>query len=430
MAKEALEKVKDLTKEEIRDKIRSGEVEPPRKGPERDEFFKFIDMDKETRDKYLTGEPSQTPPPPPPKEVVKEEKVDPPKEKKPWYLEMGYENDEKAHEAHKNLLDLTSRLQSTVDKLNAKEGKSGNEIKRLTAERERLSKELDEIKKSSAPKIEKPQKPVRPKPADYENGMLDEKYVEAKEKYDTDMEDYLEKNAEFIRETTKREILESLPKPVVVEKEASDEPWDRFFNTDIPEFQKKFSLQTTVPVRQISDAYGVIAPESKSTAQEKATVSAFLKSLPENDLNNYNKVREAVTAVYTFDSGVPVKPYRTIEGGLFDLGLIGEGKSFNTVKSVQLSAEAERAARELAKQKNDQTVQAIASAEMGGQDPKLSQATTIEEKRKRYRDLLTMYNNAMNLGADAKSQFEKSPEWQEYLGLRKEILGKVPDYLR
>ena len=426
MAKEALTAIKDLSKEEVIAKIRSGELTPPRKGTERDEFFRFVDMDKEKREGFLSGQEPQAAEPQ--KEAPKEPPQEPQKEtqEEPWWKQMGYEDDLKAKEAHKNLLDLTTRLQSTVDALNAKEGKRGNELKRLTEEREKLSKELAELKK--APEVNRPQKPVRPKPSDYENGMLDEKYIEAKEKYDGDMDTYLDQNAEFIRETTKREILESLPKPEPVQQ-ASTEPWDRFFNQDIPEFQKRFNLVTTVPVRGISDAYSVVN-DAKASAQDRATAQAFLKSVPENDLKAYAKVRTAVEIAYDFDTGIPQSRYKTIEGALFDNGLIGEGKEFNTVRPVQLSAEAERAARELARQKNDQTETTIAAAEMAGGDKKLSDHQTVEEKKTRYRNILTAYNNALNVGTEAGKQFERSPEWQEYLTLRKELFGKVPGYMQ
>ncbi|MBE3122197.1 MAG: hypothetical protein IMZ53_08215 [Thermoplasmata archaeon] len=440
MAKEALTAIKDLTKGEVVAKMRSGDLVPPKKGAERDEFFKFVDMPKEQRETFLTeGVPSPDPSTPPEKKIELEE---PPKEtpketpkevsnEEPWWKAMGYGDETKAQEAHKSLLDLTSRLQGTVDKLNAKEGKSGNDMKRLAEERDKLSKELGELKKTSAPKIDKPEKPVRPKSGDYENGMLDMKYIEAKEKYDSDMDVYLEKNSEFIRESTKREILESLPKPVVTETQTvvDNEPWNKFFNVDVPEFQKKFNLITTVPVRNISDAYNVVADDKAST-QDKTTAQAFLKSVPENDLKAYANIKTAVEIAFEFNSGIPQSRYKTIEGALFDNGLIGEGKQFNIVKPVQLSAEAERAARELARQKNDQTVSAISASETAGADKKLSEHQTVDEKKKRYKDILTMYNNALNTSSDAGKQFEKTPEWQEYLTLRKEILGKVPGYMQ
>lgn len=432
MAKEALVQVKDLTKEELRDKIRSGEVTPPKKGPERDEFFKFIDMSKEQRETYLTGTEPPKSPEEPPKEPQKE---DPPKPaeslKEPWWKEMGYEDDEKAKEAHKNLLDLTTRLQTTVDKLNASEGRRGNELKRLSEERAALEKEIEELRKSSAPKIEKPTKPVRPKVADYENGALDEKYIADKEKYDEDMEVYLEKNAEYIRAETKREILETVPKPQkVVEAPKTDETaWNKFFDKDIPEFQKRFNLVTTVPVRQISDSYNIADPNSKATPQERATAQAFLKSVPKADLDVYAKVKTAVEVAYDFDSGTPQSRYKSIEGALFDNGLIGEGKPFNVVKPVQLSEEEERSAREQARQKNDKVESTIPSSSLAGGDPKLSDSQNPEEEKRKYKDLLGLYNVALNSGKDAQTRFEQSQEYAEMLTLRKKIFGKLPSYL-
>jgi len=432
MAKEALTKIKDLSKEDVVAKMRSGELVPPKKGPERDEFFRFINMKKEERENYVSeGTPAipenkDEPAKPEPTPAKKSEEKSP-ESAKPWYAELGYEDETKAREAHKNLLDLTSKLQNTVDKLNADGGKRGNELKRLLEEKDRLTKELETFKKTTAPApTVKPQKPKRPNPKEFENGAFDENYVDLLAKYEADMDLYLEKNTEWIQESTKRAVLESLPKATEVTPQPTTSAWEKFFDQDIPEFQKRFNLATTVPVRRISDSYNTVAPESKANPQEKLAAQQFLASVPKSDLDVYAKVKNAVEVAYDFSDGVPQSRYKTIEGALFDNGLIGEGKPFNTVKPVQLSAEDERSAREKAQHKNNQTETTIPASQMAGGDKKISDYQSPDEKKKRYRDLLTMYNNALNESGEAGKRFEKTEEWKEYLTLRSELGLKKP----
>jgi hypothetical protein len=435
MAKEALVSVKDLTKEEVVAKMRSGELIPPKKGAERDEFFKFIDMSKEQREAHLSGDKPANPPAPavPPKEEGKEPPKEPPKEApKEMWEEMGYESKEKAVEAHRSLVDLNNRLQATLDSLNAKEGKRGSEMKRLTEERDKILKEMDELKKASAPKIEKPVKPVIPNPKNFENGAFDEKYLEAYAKWETDMDIFTDKQATWLAEETTKRVLEKMPKPDNHDhaEPSGDSEWNKFFDTDIPEFQKRMNLVTSVPVRRISDAYITLDPKSAATPQERAVAQAFLKTVSQGDLDTYGKVKQAIDVAYDFESGIPHSRYKTIEGALYDNGMIGEGKMFNVVRPVQLSAEDERAARERARLEKGKSESAIPASQAAAGDKKLSEAQSPDEDKTRYRTLTGMYNTAMNEGSAQQQRFEQSAEYQEWMTLRKKIFGKLPSYIK
>jgi hypothetical protein len=451
MAHEALQKIKDFSDKEITEKMRSGEIVPPKRGTqEREVFNRFLAMKKEEREKFLSESQSPAPPSPPKEGGEKKDEIpvtppappvvpvpptppEPPK--KAWYEELGYENEDKAKESHKKILELNNQLQAIIDSLNSKEGKRGDQIKALTEERERLLKELGELRKSSQPVVEKPKRPKRPNPKEYENGMLDEKYVEAVEHYETEIEAYIEKSNEFLKESLKREISETLPKQtpqVIVEPQNDDGAlWDKLFDKDIPEFQKRYSLDTTVPIRRISDSFNVVDPKSKATPQERAIAQAFLDSVPKKDIDAYHKVRQAVEIAYDFSSGVPISRYRSIEGALYDYELIGEGKAFNVVRPVQLSAEEERSARERARLKNEKDVSAIPAFNLAGSDKKLSEYRTDDEKKARLQELLKLYNSAMSEGTAATKRFEQSQEYQELNKMRAEVFNRpLPSYIR
>ena len=451
MSKEDLKKIAGLSKEEVLAGMKAGEIMPPRKGKERQEFMDFVNKSKEDREKYLADGVPPTPTPEPPKGEEKKEPPAPPvppeKKEEPgtppvppapvddqWYKEFGYEGPQKAKEAHKQLIDLSAKLQENINKLNAEGGKRGQEMIRLKKENEALGKEISEIKvKLAPPKVEKPVKPKKPNPSDatmYPDGRLDVKYMEDMDKYDTAMETYQEQAEAFNRQSILIEVEKKIPAPAPapaapVETASDGASWDKLFNQDIPEFQKRLNLVTSVPIRQINDNINVVNA-ADSTPEQKASAQAFLNSVPPADHETYKKVKTAIETVYDFTSGIPVSRYKTIEGGLFDNGLIGEGKLFNPVKPVQLSAAEESAARERAKQ-GQSGVPATPASAMAGGDKKISEYQTANEKQDRYMSLTRLYNTALNKGPSGKTAFEASPEYQEYLKLQREL---IPNYKR
>ncbi len=421
MSKEDLQKVKEMSKDEVIAKMRSGEIVPPLKGKDRDEFLSFVGMSKKEREKILNPEAKpdgkkveEGAPVVPPAAVVEDKKVpEPPKDQ--WWKVLGYESEEKAAEAHKVLVETSARQQSIIDSLNAKEGKRGQDLKRLRDENEKLIKEMAAAKEASIPKIEKPQRPKRPDPKQFEDGALDEKYTAAFAQYEVDLDAYEQKNEVYLTETITRKAVPPVVPPAKVIDNA---PWERLWNNEIPEFQKQHGLVTTVSIKQISDAY--IAEQSTDPAV-KASASAFLKTVPPADLAAYDKVKSAVEVAYDFTSGIPEPKYRTIAGALFDHGLIGEGKPFNVVVPVRMNAAEESAARERERQKNQGYANPPPAAAMASGDKNVGDMASVDQKTERLRMLTQSYNIALNKGVSARDQFEKSPEYQEYLNLGREL---------
>ena len=452
LSKEDYTGLKDLSQEEILEKMRKAEIEVPTKGEGRDEFLRFVAMSKEDRDKFLTGDQANPPAGGEDEgssastesgssagqqgagEAVKAEPSG--DGSTDWWKELGYESSEKAMEAHKNLLDLSTKQQATIDSINAREGKRGQELKQLKEEKELLSKELNELKVKVTPKVEKPVKPKRPDAKDYESGIYDEEYAKAMDDYNTAIDQYTEQLLEFERFERNKEIekLKSELTPKITETFGSEEPqgqttaWDKLFTEDIPAFQKRVNAVTTVPIKAISDNYAILNT-SKDTAA-KARARAFLQSVPEADMKVYERVKTAVEVAYDFSSGEPKARYKTIEGALVDNDLFGEGKLFHTVKPAPFTPAEEMQAKETQQKKNEQAVSSIPADRLSNQDGLPTGNQTDEEKRKRLRDLNTKYNTAMNAGKAAQEQFEGSQEYQEWVKLRVEVFGRVPQSLR
>ena len=420
MSIEDLKKIGKLSKEDTLAKIRSGEIVIPPKGKDRDEFLAFVDKPIEERERVLN--------PVVPPELKKEEKtppVVPPKEgdkgtpspSETWWKKLGYESEAKAEEAHKNLIDLSSRQQQTIDRLNATGGKQGQELKRLKEEHDKTVKALQDSK--PVVKIEKPVRPKRPDVSKFEDGILDEKYPAALTTYETQLESYEEQREAYLTQN----LIQTLKPAEVSPAPVDNAPWERLWNNEIPEFQKKHGLVTTIPIKQISDAYVALSGTDQT---HKTVADAFLKTVPPADLEAYNKVRVAVETAYDFSSGIPEPKYKTIEGALVDNDLIGEGKLFNAVKPVKLSAAEETAARERERLKQGQSQSAIPASSLAGNDTNTLDVTTIGEKQKRLKELNDKYNIALNGGIEPRDQFEASTEYQEYLNLRKALGMRQP----
>lgn len=431
MAKEALEKIKDFSQEEVIQKMRGGEIVPPTDKAERAEFLKFAAMPVSDREGYLSGQDPKpeggvqpagtealqgtTPQEPVPDGSVPSANAapaEPPVQQggDEWWKELGYDNTERAREAHKNLLDLSQKQQEAMDRLNAKEGKRGQELKRLKEENDRLQKEIAKFNPSQASEGTKPVKPKKPNIKDFENGAFDDNYLKAVEQYDAELDSYLDRISDYNRAMISKEI-EAKVAPARQAAQVEDS-WGELFNQRIPEFQKTHGLETTVPVKKISDCFSTLN-NPQATAEEKAMASSFSKTIPQTDLDRYARIKAAVEKVYDFSEGMPTPRLKTMS---FD-----DVIQPNTVRPVSLTAEEESLARSRAKAKNEQTASAIPASSLPSGDGKLTDSASGDEKRKRYQTLLRSYNAALNSGKQQSNAFEATESFKELVKLRQEL---------
>ncbi len=432
MSKEDKEKIGSLSQQEITEKLKKGEIALPPVS-DRNEFFTFVAKSPEERAKEINGEAGQSGLPATPAESGTDEgkggegattlPTTSSGEDPWWKKEFGYDSEEKVKETHKRLLETTSRLQQQIDQLNAKGGKTGQELKQLKEEKARLESELAGFRKK--PEIKKPELPKVPRPSDYEDGLLDEKYASDLEKYNNDMATYTENLLQYSSHVTEQKIetVEEKIRNIPKSEPSGPTGFDKMFDKEIPDFQKRFGLETTVSIRYMNDL--VVKSQSKDPV-EAARAKQLMSSLTPNDVSAYNKVAQAIAVAYEgLDEGNPRLKYRTIEGALFDNDLIGDGKTFNKVKQSQLTPEQEKELIEKKRKENEQHVSAIPASSSTSQDVPPASGQTLEEKKMRYKTLVDTYNLALNRGKIAKDSFEKTPEYQEYLKLRTEIMAAL-----
>ena len=429
MSKEDKEKIGSLSQQEITEKLKKGEIALPPVS-DRNEFFTFVAKSPEERAKEINGDAGQPGAPATPAtsgtdagkggEGSAAQTPSSSGEDPWWKKEFGYDSEDKVKETHKSLLETTSRLQQQIDQMNAKGGKTGQELKQYKEKVASLESELAGFRKKT--EIKKPELPKVPRPSDYEDGLLDERYASDLEKYNEDMAVYTENLLQYSSHVTEQKIetVEEKIRNIPKSEPSGPTGFDKMFDNEIPDFQKRFGLETTVSIRYMNDL--VVKSQSKDPV-EAARAKQLISSLAPNDVNAYNKVTQAIAVAYEgLDEGNPRLRYRSIEGALFDNGLIGEGKTFNTVKQSQLTPEQEKELIEKKRKENEQSVSAIPASSATSQDIPPASGQTFDEKQKRFKDLLDEYNIVLNRGKPIEiSAFEKSPLYDEYKRLRAEL---------
>jgi hypothetical protein len=428
MTNEVKEAVKGKTTEEIKAMIKNKEIVVPANEKDRDEFLLYASKKPEERDVSVSNDdPAKAvpvTPVPPAEDGHKDDKdgsiADDTSGK--WWEELGHASAKEAIDSHKKIYALNQQLQTTLDNINAKEGKRGRELKELKEEKDRILKELDELKAKSTPVVKKPTKPVRPNPKDFDEGVLDPGYQEKRDEYTDAMEVYNEQLLAFERQENQKRIDELrtvIPKKEDTEGESTPDgavsAWKKLYDEDIPAFQKKFGVETTVPIGLISENLNKQNGITTKDAAEMARGKAFIDSVPKRDMEIYAKVRTAVEMAYDFTSKGPVSKYaKGMETAIIDHDMLGEGKAFNIVKPTSLTPEEEKALREKKNKENESTVSPIPGSKLANGDASASSTMTKEEKTKRYKDLMDAYKVACRNGTQAMKDFEASAPYAEF----------------
>ena len=429
--------IKGLKKDEILTKMRSGEIVPPPKGPDREEFLKLAAMTPEERDNAFEAAPAGELPPAAPTtpdnngDTSKGDQGSIPAVTKKWWEEDGYESEEKGLENLKELRRVNAALQSSLDQLNAKEGKRGQELKTLREQVNSLAKEREELVKKTQPKIEEPTRPKKPNPNDYVDGKLDDGYQNDLEKYLDEMATYTEAVVDFKIDKKVSEVNSTVStikddfeqRITATANQNTVDPIEKVFKDDIPTFQKKFGLEMSVDAWTVNQ---MVLNLSSPDIGVKARAQQFVDTFPPADKAKWAKITKAVNAAYDFSTGQPVARYNKIETALYDQGLLGS--EFNIITPSKLSPGEEKAMMDKKKTEIDGSVSVPPAANAANRDIPASGSMSQEEEVKRYKDLLIRYNATLN--KSSQKQFEASPEYEELKRLRMKLTGKLPSYMR
>ncbi len=433
---EVKNKLKGVEKKDMAAKISSGEFDGLLKTSEdKEEFRKYAVMEKDERDKALFGDGTaasgEVPASSDNNDASKATGADGFVPKK-WWEEDGFEDETKAVENLREVRRLNAALQNTIDALNAKEGKRGQDTKKLREELETIRKERDELLKKTQPVEEKePVRPKRPNPSDYDDGKLDDRYDADMMKYEDDYADYVAKLAEYKSKSAVKGVTDTVNtlKTEVSQKfEApagnQGDPLENMFKTDVSAFQKKYGLEMSVDAWAVNKA--VLTYQSSSDPEEKARAKKLWDSLTPVDRQKWNKIVKAVSVAYDITDNIPTARYKSIDGALFDNGLVDE---YKIVTETKLTPEEEAAAIEKKKLEQNGAVSVPPAASAASKDTNLSGTMTDHDKKIRYRDLMAKHAVASR-GPESMRNFESSPDFKELVKLRAEIFGKVPDSMK
>lgn len=446
--------LKDLSQKEIISKVKQGEVKIPVPGADRDKFFEFAVADSENRKKFIDSLDTSSASPPEEKQgdaEVKKPADENQEIKKPDnspekegtssnpFVELGYESENEAAEALRNLRNVVNKQKTTIDNLNANSGKMGRELKEL---REKYSNHnLQDKKQDNGEKnIAKPVRPKRPDPTKFDDGTYDEKYVEAFKKYESELdkyeEDLLAYNAnqkpEWYKDlATKVDDVSNFVSTNVQQEQAKkiNSAWSKMFDEEIPAMQETYGLKTSISIKDLSDAFKVLSDPKRSVA-DKQEINEYLKTVPKTDIENYKKVQVLVSKRYRFDNGVPEQNYRTWDGVISDHGLQKEYTRVGVPGESGLTPEEKAQLEQQQKLKNEQIATVPKSSGNASQDGKMYGDVSIEDQKNEFLQLRNEYDIACKHGVNSKVGFEKGQKFKRYCELRLKLIGSLTDAQR
>ena len=449
--------LKDLSSKDIQTKIRSGEIVVPGRGTEeRERFLEFAASDKDSRQKFIdsltpedqgenegieeTKESSSEEKPiePVPEEPkTKDEQTDTSQEEggeqkqpSPWWSEDGFGSEEEVREALKKKNEL-------IDRFNAERGKYGLELKKLkeglSKGEQSAEKKPDDKEKDKPQKAERPLRPKRPNPSDYDDGIYDDKYLEAVNEYDESMVKYesefeayiTNKKPEWYKEV--EEVKGHIESDLRQKRQNEIKQfWAKMYDNDIPELQKEYGLKTSVPVKDMSEAFSIMNNPSADES-DKTRAKIFISGLPKKDLENYDKIRVATECKYDFSTGKPVAQRNTWAATIIDYDL----KGYNKVnQNAFLTQEEKQELEKKQTEQNEEVIDAPRAANQSQNDGIMHDSLDIDDVKKEFVKLQGEYALATKAGKKVESAFERTTKFKRYCDLRVKLYGHLPSSIK
>lgn len=328
------------------------------------------------------GEPSQVPPESAPEKVAVEEEFDITK------------LDPKAKKKFEEIQALLDKQQELNTRLSNTSTTNGRRVAELEAQLRDVGEKLAK-KKDETPEVEL-EVPVPPDPAQYadEGGVVSDKYLADRAKYDQDVAKYLKAIGED-RKKLRTELNEVRGKADEASTYITDfrqtniktqaDAAAQAFEASTDELQKMLGLETSKPWRIINQNVKILgdataAPEAKEAAQ------AFINSLDKQDVGKFNKLYQAANLAFDLSTPVP-KPRYDLKSHQFKGALIDAG--FTVKDSVPPKAP-EVDLTKLHQEHQSQGVDGIPPEKIGSDEPSLSGVVTQAEKTARLKELENM----------------------------------------
>jgi len=440
--------LKDLSQDEMRAKIRSGQIPVPPKGREREVFEAFASMKPEERDEWLKGQgnepvddngppaqvgddkapksdtPSDVPtdePKPDEKPVDKpdekpgakpdEEDGDgkPPKDdKRPWWEKKGYASEEEATEAFDSAMRTASSFKRTLDAKNSEDGKIGRENKELRDEVVALKAAAEKVKKE-APAVASatmPAMPELPEVSKFDDGALDDGYQTAMQEYHASMQKYHTDMAGW-GTTMGQQVADLTDKVETVSTKAEQAAsfTESQQQTNAQQAQSAAWEGVWKELRQAQKDYGLEFSGGRDVADINAMAPNpdLWKTLPAEDREKFAKLRSLASAMFTFgEQGPTGRRYKRVAAAIADDdNLSGMFHKSSAPSKDGLTPAEEKALREKKRADNDNSASPPPASRSAGTpdgsgadlDEDGAQARLVELNQMRDKSPLTFQKN-------------------------------------
>jgi hypothetical protein len=292
---------------------------------------------------------------------------------------------------------------------------------------DKLKRDLEEIGKKSVekqPEVEEVEIPETPEPPDvfdkvkYPEGAYDDNFIVEQNKYFKALSDYNKKIIKAVSQVKelRKQIKDFEPKikeahefrEASVAAKAKEESEKSKSETDstIDQIQKDLGFSTKTPWKKINEN-ALLAGNKDAAPEVRAAAQAFIKSLPKEELDNFNKLASA--AGHALDGGKPkFKP----GSNLYRANL--EDQGFVFVK-VEKKSEVDLTK---VKPETPSGVVGIPGDRMGADDD--IKDKTKAEKKERYLELLMINEDCVKKRIRLKNQspllYEEKMKLEQELG--------------
>lgn len=324
------------------------------------------------------------------------------------------------------IAELNAKMVEAVNTHRSANGRLGDKNKELqrqldaaTAERESLRARLSGAAPAPIKLVDRPKPPKAPKPSDFGNDTMDDRYIAAQNEFSEQYSAWFEADSKWLDEMSRSthnaaearavKIAEESLSPFrkMEEQQAAERQeqtkqsaWDSMWG-EVSSMQSRLSLVTTRPMNEIDDQANIIRNLEPRLADlqpdEKIQYDAakrYWDSLPESDRVAHREIVPIVLDYYQFEDGMPSPrgSYRTLEGFLHDTGRQALLEKSQAPAPVPALTQAQRAEQLLSQQQ--QSVSAMSAGSLSSA-PSGLQALPNDADKKRLNELLGMREKNM-----------------------------------
>lgn len=312
--------------------------------------------------------------------------------------------------------------------------KLGNENRELKAKLAEIQKQLAEKAAAAEPEVVSMEAPIPPSPDDFDEGLYSADYIKAQSKYAKDYSEYVKQSSNIPPAWAKKlmdevETIKTKVEPAynyaTTEQQTRAETiqekgWNDMWENTV-ELQKKLNLSTGNLTPQQLNYYVLRQgnPLDKDRnpiypASEVEGARNFMKEVPKEVNDNFDKLSKVINSYYNFDGDIPVKSSDIRDEFLIPAIIDKLGLKINTIVPVK---DSKPSVGDLSKHqiKVSQSESALPATELGANTDTLNNSLSVDQKIERY-------NRMAKAFLKNPHQCKKNLNWMaEYEALEKEM---------